>query len=62
MAKPGRQTVAGVVALRAQFGGSAEGLGDAFGGAFVVGREGHPHMAVVEDRVVLAVGLVDLVQ
>ncbi|MOA00105.1 hypothetical protein D3C78_1194530 [compost metagenome] len=54
--------MAGIVALRAQLGRCAECLGDALGGALVVGGEGHPHMAVVEDRVVLAVGLVDLVE
>ena len=32
------------------------------GRAFVVGHEGDAHVTVVEDRVVVAVGLVDLVQ
>ena len=30
--------------------------------ALVVGGEGDPHMAIVEDRIVLAIGLVDLVE
>ena len=52
-AEPRRQPVAGVVALGAQFGRGAERVGDALGRALVVGGEGDPHMAVVEDRVVL---------
>src|SRR5256885_4514360 len=51
-----------VVALRAQLGRSAERLGDPFGGALIVGGERHAHMAVVQDRMVLAVGFVDLVE
>ena len=37
-------------------------LGNAFGRALVVGGEGHTHMAVVEDGMVLPVGLVYLVE
>ena len=47
--------------LRAQLGGGAERIGQALGRALVVGREGDAHVAVVEDGVVVAVGLVDLV-
>ena len=54
--------MAGIVALRPQFGRGAERVGDALGGALVVGREGDAHVAVVEDGVVGAVGLVDLVE
>ena len=54
--------MARVVALRAQLGGGAQRLGNALGRALVVGGERHAHMAVVENRIVLAVGLVDLVE
>ena len=54
--------MAGVVALRAQLGRGAECFGDALGGAFVVGGERHPDVAVVQNRMVLAVGFVDLVE
>ena len=54
--------MAGIVLHRAHFGRRAERVGDALGRALVVGREAHAHMAIVEDRVVLAVGLLDLVQ
>ena len=50
------------VRLRAQLGGRAERIGQALGGALVVGREGDAHVAVVEDGVVVPVGPVDLVQ
>src|SRR5271166_3994344 len=49
-------------AHRPHFGGCAKGVRDTFGRALVVGREAHAHMAVVEDRVVQAVGFLDLVQ
>jgi hypothetical protein len=62
VAQPRREPVARVVALRAQLGGRAQRLGDALGGAFVVRGERHAHMAVVENRMVLAVGFVDLVE
>ncbi len=62
VAQPRREPVAGVVALGAQLGGGAQRLGDAFGGALVVRGERHADMAVVENRMVLAVGLVDLVE
>ena len=62
MGEPGREPVAGIVALRALLGRGAERIGNALGGALVVGREGDADMAVVEDRVVLAIGLLDLVE
>ncbi len=52
----------GIVALRAQFGGGAERFRDPFGRAFVVGRKRHADVAVVQNRMVLAVGFVDLVE
>ena len=51
-----------VVALRAKLRCGAQRFGDPFGGALVVGGESHPHVTVVENGVVLAVGLVDLVE
>mmetsp|Transcript_42344 Transcript_42344/g.99601 ORF Transcript_42344/g.99601 Transcript_42344/m.99601 type:complete len:241 (+) Transcript_42344:880-1602(+) len=62
MPEPWREPVAGVVALRAQLGRGAQRFGDALGGALVVGGERHPDMAVVQDRMVLAVGFVNLVE
>ena len=54
--------MAGIVLHGAHFGRRAERVGDPLGGALVVGGEAHPHMAVVENGVVLPVGLLDLVQ
>ena len=60
--EPGRQPVPGVVLHRLHLGSSAERVRDSLGGAFVIRRKAHPHMAVVEDRVVRAIGFLDLVQ
>ncbi len=60
--KPGCQPVAGIVALRTQLGGRAQRFRNALGRALVVRCERDAHMAVVQDRMVLAIGLVDLVQ
>ena len=54
--------MASVVALRLHLSRGAERVRDTLGRALVVGGEAHPHVAVVEDRVVLAIGLLDLVQ
>src|SRR3546814_5681233 len=54
--------MAGVVALRAQLGRRAERIRYALGRALVVRRESDPDVAVVEDGVVLAIGLGDLVE
>jgi hypothetical protein len=62
MSEPGRQPVPGIVLHRLHLGGGAEGVGHAFGGALVIGGEADADMAVVEDRIVRAVGLLDLVQ
>ncbi len=62
MAQPRREPVARVVALRAQLGSGAERFGNALGRALVVRGEGHAHMAVVQNRMVLAIGFVDLVE
>ena len=62
MGEPGREPVAGIVAHRALLGRGAERVRDALGGALVIGREGDADMAIVEDRIVLAIGLVDLVE
>ncbi|MNE30569.1 hypothetical protein D3C80_1240930 [compost metagenome] len=62
MTEPGREAVAGVVPHRPQFGRCSQGLGYPFGGPLVVGREGDPDMAVVEDRIVRPVGFLDLVE
>src|SRR3546814_7515380 len=62
MTEPGRQAVAGIIFHRAHFGRSPERIGNALGGPLVVGRETHPHMAIVEDRIVLTIGFFDLVE
>ena len=62
MAEPGREPMAGVVLHRAQFGRRAERVGHPLGRALVIGGEAHAHMAIVEDRIVLAVSLLDLVE
>jgi hypothetical protein len=40
----------------------AKRIGDALGGALVVRGEGDADMAIVEDGIVLAIGLLDLVE
>src|SRR3546814_2896932 len=62
MAEPGRQAVAGIVLHRALFGGGAKRFRNALGSVIVVGRNGHADMAIVENRVVLAVNFPDQVQ
>lgn len=62
MAEPGRQTVPGIVFHRLHLGGRAESVGHPLGRALIIGREAHPDVAIVENRVVGAVGLLDLVQ
>ena len=62
MSQPRRQPVPGVVLHRAHFRRGAERVGDALCGAFVVRGEGHPDVAIVEDRIVRPVGLLDLVE
>jgi hypothetical protein len=60
--EPRREPVAGIVLHGAHFRRRAQGIGDAARGAFIVGREGDPDVAVVEDRVVRAVGFLDLIE
>ena len=62
MAEPGREPMPGIVLHRLHLGRGAERVRHALGGALVVGREAHADMAIVEDRIVRAVGLLDLVQ
>lgn len=52
----------GVVLHRPHLGRRAERVGHPLRGALVIGREGDTDMAIVEDRVVLTVGLLDLVE
>src|SRR5262249_24033477 len=49
MSEPWRQAVARIVLHGAQLSRDAECVRDAFGGALVVGREGDPDMAIVEN-------------
>src|SRR5471032_1714264 len=60
VAQPWGETVAGIIALRPQFRGGAERVGYALGRAFVVGGKRDPDMAVVQDGVVLTIGLGNL--
>ena len=62
MPQPRRQPVPGIVLHCLHLGRGAERVRNAFGGSLVIGREADPDMAVVEDRVVRAIGLLDLVQ
>src|SRR3546814_7926184 len=62
MCKPGRETVAGIIAHRTLLGRGAECVGNPLRGPLVIGREGDPDMAIVEYGVVLAIGLLDLVE
>src|SRR3546814_3788607 len=49
MTEPGRKPVPGVVLHRPHLGGGTEPIRHPLGGPFVVGGEGHTHMAIVED-------------
>ena len=62
MAEPGREPVAGIVALGPQFGCGAKGITDPLGRPLVVRAEGDTDMAIVQYGVVLAIGLADLVE
>src|SRR3546814_19872533 len=54
--------MAGIVLHCPHLGRCSKRIGHTFGGALIIGREAHANMAIVEDRVVGAVGLLDLVQ
>ncbi len=60
--QPGREPVACIVALGAQLRRGAKRVRNTLGRALVVGGERDPDMAIVEDRIVLAIGLGDLVE
>src|SRR3546814_17415344 len=62
MAEPWRKTVAGVILHRAHLGRCPERVRDSLGGSLVIGRETHADMAIVENRIVEALGLLDLVE
>ncbi len=62
MSEPGREAAAGIVLHRLHLGRRPKRVADALGGPLVIGGEAYPHMAVVEDRVVRPIGLLDLVQ
>ena len=54
--------MAGVVPHRLHFGRGSKGIRDTLGSPFIIGREAHPDMAVVENGVVLAISLLDLIE
>ena len=62
MAEPWREAMAGIVLHRPHLGRRPERVRDALGGALVIGREADADMTIVQDRVIGAVGLLDLVQ
>ena len=62
MAKPWREPVPGVILHRAQFGRGAKRFRNALRRALVIGRKADPDMTIIEDRVVLTVSLLDLVE
>ncbi len=52
----------GIVFLRPDFGGGPQRIRNPFGGPFIIGSEADPHMAVIEDPVVLTVGFLNLIE
>src|SRR5579859_5540436 len=62
MTEPRREPVTGIVLHGAQFGRHAERVGDPFRGPLVVGGKGRPYVTIVEYRIVLAVGFLDLIK
>ena len=62
MAEPRAKPVPRIVLHGPHLGRRSERVRDALGRALVIGREGDADMAVVEDGVVLAIGLLDLVE
>ena len=52
----------GIVFHGLQFGRGAKRVRDAFGSPLVIGRKTHPDMAIVEDGIIGAIGLFDLVE
>src|SRR3546814_9278670 len=52
----------GIVAHRSLLGGLSQRIGNPLGGALVIGREGDTDMAVVEDRIIFAISLLDMVE
>ena len=62
MAEPRREPMAGIVVQSAHFRGRTQGIGYAASCSLIIGGERNPNMAVVEDRVIRAVGLLDLIE
>jgi hypothetical protein len=54
--------MAGIILHGAQFGRDPQRIGDPFGRPLVVGRERNTDMTIVEDGIVLAVSLLDLIE
>ena len=61
VAKPWRETMTGIVLHRAHLGRCAECIRYTLGSAFIVGREGNPDMAIVENCVVRPVSTFELI-
>src|SRR3546814_18830576 len=62
MREPGGGPMPGIVPHRALFGRDAERVRNPPPRSLIVGREGDTDMAVVENRIMLAVSLLDLIQ
>src|SRR5262249_20330991 len=62
MSEPWRQSMACIVLHGAELGRDAECIRDPLGCALVVGRKGDPDMAIIENRIVRPICLLDLVQ
>src|SRR3546814_16734580 len=62
MAEPGREAVAGIILHRAHLGRRPERVGNALGRPLVIRRKTYSNLAIIEDRIVEPIGLLDLVQ
>ena len=62
MTEPGAEPVPGIVAHRLHLGRGAKRVAHPFRGPLVVGREADADVAIVEDRIVRAVSLLDLIE
>src|SRR3546814_19027905 len=62
MREPGCAPVAGIVAHRPLFGGDAQCIGDAPGGALVVGGKRDAAIAIIQVQIVLDVSILELIE
>src|SRR3546814_16371286 len=62
MREPGGEPVTRIVPHRALFGGDAESIGNPLCRPLVIGRENNADVAVIENRIMLAIGFIDLIE